>query len=60
MFEYLVLEKYRFLSANFFSNIMDQINTKLSNPTKWGAVWILPWYIVAVFLWIIFIRLISH
>lgn len=51
---------FDFDASTFFSNIMNEITTKLNNPTKWWTVWILPWYIVAVLLWLIFIRLISH
>lgn len=45
----------------FFSNIMNKIETSLNQDfTSWTAVWLIPWYIIVVLLWIVFIRLITH
>jgi len=44
----------------FFSNIMDTIDINLNQNLSWWIVWLLPWYIVLIFLALVFIRLITH
>lgn len=52
-------ENIKFWSDEFFTNILNKINTSLDNVSN-NAVWVIPRYILVVLVALILFRIISH